>query len=810
MSRLLRVVLAVVALLVAATVGAGISVAADGDAFSAMKTVTRTLNGAVSSREVTVTVDHTQNLRGRERVRVNWSGAIGTSAQATNPYGSTGVNQENPVVILQCRGTADTVKPETCFTSAASERTAATFDPDSAIWRRDPAWDNATAPTDPCGTADNYTVPFVTASGKKFDYCTDQHVAPESLLPAELFGFTGRDGTGAASFEIRTDVENESLGCNHSTSCSLVVIPITGTSCDTAHPGDLQYNNCSAERTYGPGEAYGETDGTPALKGNYWWTASQWKNRITVPLTFALPANTCDLLDSRPPVGFYGSELLEQASLQWSPAYCLDKDRFKYQHNQMSDGAGFDLMLKGQAAAALVSSEHDPSGAQVAYGPAAVTGFGIGYVIDKPRFDANNQPLKGGEYHDLKLDARLIAKLLTQSYPGDRNGTGHPGMGSNPLAIQADPEFQALNPDAPKGARIEGATLLSLSEASDTVQQLTDYIAHDPAAMAFIKGEPDPWGMVVNPNYKGYDLPRNIWELKDDFVAGGDCFKANPSPYFTLMAAPVSRIYTITQNLLDSQPNIQTKCVADNTSVTGWKLGKIDRQGYGNRFMLGLLSLGDAARFGIDVATLETSPDRFVGPTEAAQAAAVALMKQPKGKPLAPYSLDQAAVRKAGDAYPGTMVVYAAAKTCELDKALAGTVASFLKIASTEGQVEGSGNGRLPRGYLPITKSGATSALFATAQKASDAIKVQKCAAAVPAAAPVAVAGAPAAAGPIAAAPAAPVAGTATAPLEPTSMGTTAAPSSRVAFILLPLLVALAIAGAIGSGVARVMVARRA
>ena len=81
-----------------------------------------------------------------------------------------------------------------------------------------------------------------------------------------------------------------------------------------------------------------------------------------IPITFGLPPDACDVLDSRPPTGFYGSELMAQASLQWSPAYCLDKKRFKFQHNKMSDEAGFNLMESGGGAAAFVSGEHEARG----------------------------------------------------------------------------------------------------------------------------------------------------------------------------------------------------------------------------------------------------------------------------------------------------------------------------------------------------------------------------------------------------------------------------------------------------------------
>ena len=38
---------------------------------------------------------------------------------------------------------------------------------------------------------------------------------------------------------------------------------------------------------------------------------------------------------------------MAQAALQWSPAYCLSKKRFKFQLNQMSDAAGWNLMESG-------------------------------------------------------------------------------------------------------------------------------------------------------------------------------------------------------------------------------------------------------------------------------------------------------------------------------------------------------------------------------------------------------------------------------------------------------------------------------
>ena len=50
--------------------------------------------------------------------------------------------------------------------------------------------------------------------------------------PAEIAAFSDETGSGSVQFEVRSDVENESLGCNDKVDCSIVVIPINGLSCD--------------------------------------------------------------------------------------------------------------------------------------------------------------------------------------------------------------------------------------------------------------------------------------------------------------------------------------------------------------------------------------------------------------------------------------------------------------------------------------------------------------------------------------------------------------------------------------------------
>lgn len=689
----------------------------------------------IDERDVTVTADRTTELRGRERINISWSGAHPTGGRAASPFGELGLNQEYPVVILQCRGVDDPsvppeqqLSPSTCWTSTRQQRSQL-VDDTQAVWRHDlhatdadRAQKSGMALIPPeCNdvpTLSAHVTPFVGGDGTVFASCTAETMAPEAAVgaafpPAELAAFTDGSGNGKAQFEVRSAVENESLGCSDVVRCSVVVIPIEGISCLDAD------RECMKAGRFLPGQSNYANEGVDAsVSPALWWSASNWRNRFSIPLDFGLPPDACDVLDSRPPTGFYGSELMAQASLQWSPAYCLDKKRFKFQHNKMSDEAGFSLMESGGGVAAFVSSEHEARGTEpVGYAPTAVTGFSIGYIIDRPD--------NAGEYTDLRLNARLLAKLLTQSYLGSERARSHAGMGGNPISFNLDPEFQKLNPGLDTVSREAAATVLSLSESSDVMETLTSYIANDKQAMEWVNGKPDQWGMTINPTYKKIKLPVPLWPLLDDFIAPSEqeCYTQNPAPYFTQLAAPVTSLRKIAEAVLDAWPNVQTKC--ERSVITDpWRIGRIDRQGVGSRMMLGIVSIGDARRFGLHEASLETTSGHYVAPTDAAMTKAISLAEPAKSGD-APFTLEMKDVVKARTAYPGTMIVYTAALTHGLAKADAAKVSDFIDIATTEGQRPGFGNGELPPGFLALKKNGATAALFKQARSVAESIADQ-------------------------------------------------------------------------------------
>ncbi|MEO9324797.1 hypothetical protein ABFT23_14990 [Nocardioides sp. C4-1] len=729
---------------------AGTAQRAASSAYSATKTLSRVFvddQGVPvpqASYDVTVEADQTRNLRGRQRIRISWSGAQPSGGRAATPYGEKGLAQEYPVVIMQCRGVDDAslplarqLRPETCWTASVAQRSQLLRSEGESTWRRDlyaseadkqALVGTAGLEADECPPLDvtsynTVLTPFVTRDGTSYPACDIDSMPPEAAVdaafpPAETAAYTDEDGNGSVSFEVRSDVENESLGCNDKVACSIVVIPIVGLSCQQqATPPTIDDLACRRLGQFPQGSSNAIGAGIDLAVGpGLWWSESNWRNRFTIPVTFGLPPDTCDVLDPRAPTGFYGTELLAQAGLQWSPAYCLNTSRFKFQLNQMSDVAGFRLMESGAGPAAVVSSQQDGGDTPVGYAPTAVTGFAIGYEVDRPK--------NAGELQNLRLNARLLAKLLSQSYLASDLGRGHPGIGDNPLAIMNDPEFIKLNPGLSDITQEAGATVLSLSNDSDVIHQLTEYIAQDKDATAFLKGTADPWGMRVNPSYKGIDVPRSEWPLLDTYIpeTQNTCRKENPSVYFSQVAAPVTTLRKISDALLDAWPNVQTKCDLDAATLK-YKVGRVDRQSYGSRFMLGVVSLGDAARYGIKTASLQTRKNKYVGPTDAALTRAVVLSAQKK--PRLPFVLDQADVVRDGNAYPGTMVVYTAALLRGLDAETAAKVAQFVRVSTTEGQRRGSGNGQLPAGYLPIKKQGPTGKLFRSAQVVADAIEAQ-------------------------------------------------------------------------------------
>jgi hypothetical protein len=735
-------------------------------------------NTTVDSRQVTLTVAQTENLRNNQQILVTWKGAHPTGGVVDDPNSSLAIQQEFPMVLLQCRGTAATVTPETCWTQFPEDRFRSSGDnfPEFRVDRYATAADRAAIvgapkarPSNCFQSAAEYWVPFIAVNGSVYGGgpaggCAG--LAPEAstgggsatLFPSnDTYAATQLDGTGSTKFQIWNDSQNASLGCSKTVVCSLVAIPIEGISCDTAalslpaadrpQPGDeadAAAAGCLRNGVYAAGKP-GQGLRDLGVSGALWWSASNWRNRMTIPLSLAASDNVCDSAAAKGSVNIYGSELLIQATTQWAPAFCLDKTRYSFTHVQVGEPQAANGINSGAGIEAAFVSYRPSVGwvKPVVMAPTAVTGFAIAYDIA----DASRN-----EFTSLRLNARILAKLLTESYPA-LNGVraGYPALANNPQDLTQDPEFRALNPGLnsrfPIGNYLgpAAATILTMAGGTDVTTALTSYINADPQAHAWLGGTPDPWGMVVNPNYKAIALPVSSWPLLDTFtsstaIGSNPCLEANPVPILPLIAAPLSRLSRVTQDMQFAINNSQLSCSLPNPpSFDGAKLVANGRQTPGEQFMLGIVPLGDAARYSLDTAALQvqvaaSTPDKytdatgrsFAEPTQASLKAAADLLTPDNATHMWDLPYDSLLTNPAASsAYPGTMLVYTAVPTQGLSQADAAHYAQFLHFVATTGQQSGTGNGKLPVGFLPITAVDGLGALAKYADAAATAVQAQ-------------------------------------------------------------------------------------
>ena len=777
---------------------------ATSSSFTASKVVTRTNweNNAdvpVDSRHVSVTVSDTKDLRDRQGIEVTWSGAHPTGGLVTDHNSGAAAFEEYPFILMECRGVDDPtapaskqVSPETCWTQTPDERfqfsgSGFIFTPyrmdryasteDRAITVNQPNPLPAACPEQPVA----HWVPFVASNGTVYPGgrlgCAG--LAPEaansadSLQPGNTtYGVTGQDGTGQARFVIQNADSNASLGCSVTVACTLEVIPVMGISCDPSgnvpgqdlglapadrpDPNDTDTLNvirhgtdsgqgCENTGRFQPGEINGgSSPSDQAVSGALWWSASNWRNRIAVPLTFAVSSSVCDIVSKQATLLLYGSEAMSQAMQQWARSFCTNSQLFNVRHVQTSEPQAKNLLALNNIQAAIQGSPPTtPFTGPVVQAPAAVTGWTIGYSID----GADGKP-----YQNLKLTPRLLAKLLTESYFGcagcfdfddnDAKQTGFIAMKDNPIDMSRDPEFKALNPGIPESNYLPAAASLAImSSDSDVLYALTSYINADPEARAWLNGQPDPWGMVVNPAYKGIQLPVVNWPLLDTHIAklgagSNTCLERNPTAWLPLVAAPVLNPSIVALNMQFDIANSQTACQASTLKETA-----IGREAEGSRFLLGLVSLADAERYQIPNALLQTTSTTtgtgpfptvnraFVGPTDAALRSAALMFKadDAAGSWTVPYDTMRTSSAGKG-AYPGVLLMSFDVPTHGLPAGDAGRFGTLLHFAAGQGQAEGLGNGQLPPGYLPMTVANGLGSLAAYTNLAAGAVAAQNCA----------------------------------------------------------------------------------
>jgi hypothetical protein len=772
-------------------------------AFSKTETISRVHHNAdgtdvtADTRSFSVSANRTDDLRGGSIIDVTWSGAHPTLGRVGNPNSSAAEFSEYPVALLQCRGD-DTqnapTDPSTCWTDTMQDRSHQTGElyPPWRVDRYATAADKQQlvgypSPVPPkCGPpvvpTDRF-IPFIASDGTIYRPLGLSHsrdlncgpvLAPEMITVESpqtppgntTFGDSDAQGAGSAKFVVVSADQNASLGCSATVKCSLVVIPIMGISCDVTGagvPAD-QVNSvdteCRATGRNAPGQLLATASEffvDAAVTGEFWWSASNWRNRITIPITFGTQESVC-ANDNRVPIDMFGSELMSQANDQWVPAFCTDPSRYPFRHVLLSEPQAKAVIAAGTGDVALDSEPPaDPYPKPVVNAPIAISGFGISYEVD----DANGQP-----YHNLKLTPRLLAKLLTESYPPSFDlkaayaalpaSNPYAALAHNPVDITTDPEFEALNPGVGNhslNASPTSSTLLALAGTSDVIDALTAYINADPEARAWLNGTPDPWGMVVNPGYKSIALPVQLWPLLDTFTSPNVSYFAGcllpeqlklltPQPVGPLVASPMQSLRLVAQAVQYANSNSHTRCttVTDlSGAVVLANLSAAGRQTPGTRFMLGLTALPDADFVELDNAALQThssitnptaqftdaSNRTFVAPSGDSLKAAMALAKPNETTGMWQISADDLRGPQGSGAYPGTMPVFASVPTTGLSTSDAGNIAQFLRFAVGDGQTPGVDKGQLPAGYLPLTAANGMATLVSYTLRAADAVAAQ-------------------------------------------------------------------------------------
>ena len=666
-------------------------------------------------------------------------------------------------MLLECRGTgsgADQVTPETCWTQDANSRYQGGFSyepyqldqyqasPGAAVVG-EPSPLPSTTEEQYCqtnetggnGTPVRYWVPWVAEDGTVYDGGQGGSVVSRqrpptarrrpcpAMRPMALRGWTGPAATSSTcSTPRRTPRSGARQVCRARwspfRSWASAAMPTS-----RRHRPRPTSRTCEAGGAVPAGSlAVGSPPDFPynqTVSGGLWWSPSNWRNRITVPLTFAPTESSCPIVSSNSTADVYGSESLLQATTQWEPYFCLGMgtSTFTFNHVSESEPQARNQVASGTAAAAF-TSEAQPLGygKPVVNAPVAVTGFTVSFSID----GTDGDPIS-----TLKLTPLLLAKLLTNSYPVFNSDQGNPALTGNPLNITNDPEFEALNPGIPKlgVGSFSAAELMSLSESTDVIQELTSYINADPTARAWLNGtnsgEPAVCNasgayqagatgacpaMVVNPAYKGISLPVNQWPLLSTWESKTYaenpqvqyCLQTSPEAFDTILSAPLGNLEDITESMQFHHANSTTSCKPDAPGVPN-SLSGPGTQSVGNYFMLGITPLADDSRYDLQAASLQTTTGTFVAPSNATLEAATDLLQPDATTGTWPIPYDQFETNAGASAYPGTVLVYAAIPTSGLPAQAAGDYADLLTFAAGPGQTPGEGVGQLPPGYLPLT-----------------------------------------------------------------------------------------------------------
>ena len=736
-----------------------------------------TVNGRGAFAGLSINVNQTADL-GNQAVSITWTGGEPTRS-GPGRFGSRYLQ------IMQCWGDDDgTVAtnpgppPEQCVQGAIAGTYGGLpgglypsgFALGRVISRSD--WENFNPSVGRLDTrTTNVWLPFRAVDGKVVDIQTDPTFNPAivggnfwlnpyfGLVTTNEVGgaVTGADGRGAELFQVLTGVQSSGLGCGQKTQ------PVVG--------GDKKVPRCWIV-IVPRGAPADENAGTPfvvdAVQAGVVTSPlspSVWQNRIAIPLDFNPIDSPCSLADEDRRIT--GSELVQRAVVSWQPALCASGDLPPYAYGTVGDDAARQQLVSGQAGAPgmAIISQPIPAGMSdatrpVVYAPVSLSGLAVGFNIERnPTSEAPfaAQQLSGVRVAQLDLTPRLVAKLLTQSYQQAvtiLQRPDYPWTSQNAAHMGVDPDFLQFNTEFNLLEILDSRTFSGLqlpAGNSDAARQLWLWVLSDPEARAWMDGEPDQWGMTVNPVYStnAADNPNGIAfgdPTPNSFPKSDPyCFKAAPrgTNNSIVPAAlcgtdwlPYKRNYAETAQVTRAAADLAR--ISENpfaqSAAEVWS--RTGPQFLGRRGMLALTDTPSAAQFGLQTARLSRAGDNgldrtFVAADEAGLTAGVSAMVAAEGTSV----LLPSPTASAPGAYPLTTLAYAAVSPLSLDPQARSDYAAFIEFAAGPGQVPGLELGQLPRGYVPLSESLRSQATEAAAQVRT-MVAVPPAAAAPPAAPP--------------------------------------------------------------------------
>lgn len=656
---------------------------------------TSTSPDAPALQNLRVTVAQTQDLTS-QGVRVSWTGA---------PPTSLGEFATNYLQIMQCWGDADTgPQPEQCQWGAVNNALTSLIG--LRVGSRDlvrdedelqkPYNDAIRIPPPPDNPFLNaFRIPFRAVDGTRTFNARDFFDANTSNEVTAVR--TGSDGTGSLIFEVQTALEAPHLGCGAQTSngprqCWLVVVP----------RGTFNLNGADARTA----TAAGRVVGSPL-------SASAWAQRIVVPLEFQPLAVSCPIGQEEERVA--GAETISAAVTRWQPTLCGQGVTLGF--SQLGDGEARRLIAEESDTGSRLAFVTKPLSAEergdavISYAPVAqtalVVGYNIDYVVnsDSPLASRNGTPVS-----NLVLNARLVAKLLTQSYRNDTpDGGVAGGITGNPSSIVKDPEFLRLNPDFRDFAisAFPPGILVTLG-GSDATSMVWEWLQTDQSAQGFLAGIPDENGMTLNTAYRALELdstPTDSFPKADLSTLQAD---GAPAPGFgTLDMRPYMNDYTDAA-LRTLRGDTGARIVWDPSRIPP-SYAAVPPQAPGARFMIAIVDAPNAARFGLRTAQLVNAAGQTVAPTRESITAMIA--GSPKDEATGVRTVQPGAVR--AGAYPLSIPVYAAVNVCGLDQQTRTRYETVLTYAIGDGQRTGNGAGELPVGYVPLSDDDRTASTAA-------------------------------------------------------------------------------------------------